>query len=192
MTSRCRSTARTAPIFSTGESDVSLTGLVVRAVVGYVFLLALVRVSGKRLLSQATGIEFALAIMIGDLVDDAMFATIPFAQFIVAAGTLTLVQLIVGIACMLDLRVWRVLESKPPLALENGIPRRRAMRRERVNRKELASLLRLAGISAARWAEIKRARIEEGGIIGVMFHDWAKPAQRKDAEWVRVRMLRRS
>ena len=170
----------------------SLTGLVVRAVVSYVFLLALLRVSGKRLISQATGIEFALAIMIGDLVDDAMFATIPFAQFIVAAGTLTLIQLIVGIASLLDLRVWRFVESEPPVALENGIPRRRALRRERVNRKELASLLRLGGISAARWAEIKRARIEEGGILGVVFHDWAKPAQRKDAEWVRVRMLRRS
>ena len=170
----------------------SLTGLVVRAVVAYVFLLALVRISGKRLLSQATGMEFALAIMIGDLVDDAIFATIPFAQFIVAAGMLTLAQMSVGIAALVDLRVWRLVEAESPVVLENGIPRRGGMRRERLNRKELASLLRLGGISAARWAEIKRARMEEGGILGVAFHDWAKPAQRKDAEWVRVRMLRRS
>lgn len=170
----------------------SVSGVAVRAVVAYVFLLALVRISGKRLISQATGIEFALAIMIGDLVDDAMFATIPFAQLVVAAGTLALAHLVVGIASMRNLRVWRLIESEPPLVLENGIPRRDAMRRERLNRKEIASLLRLGGVSAARWAEIKRARIEEGGILGVVFHDWAKPAQRTDAEWVRVRMLRRS
>jgi uncharacterized membrane protein YcaP (DUF421 family) len=164
----------------------------VRALVAYIFLLALLRVSGKRLLSEATGIQFVLAIMIGDLVDDAMFATVPFAQLIVAAGTLAVLQLTIAILAMLDLRVWRVIEGEPPLVLQNGIPRRDAMRHERMNRKEIASLLRLAGISAARWAEIKRARIEEEGILGVVFHDWAKPAQRNDAEWVRARMRRHS
>jgi uncharacterized membrane protein YcaP (DUF421 family) len=160
--------------------------------VAYLFLLALVRVSGKRLLSEATGIQFVLAIMIGDLVDDAMLATVPFAQLIVAAGTLAILQLGIAILGMLNLRVSKLIEGEPPVMLQNGIPRRDVMRGERMNRKEVASLLRLAGISAARWAEIKRARIEEGGILAVVFHDWAKPAQRNDAEWVRTRMQRRS
>lgn len=170
----------------------SVLGLAVRAVVAYLFLLALVRMSGKRLLSEATGIQFVLAIMIGDLVDDAMLATVPFAQLIVAAGTLTILQLGLAILGMLDLRVWKFIEGEPPVVLQNGIPRRDVMRGQRMNRKEVASLLRLAGISAARWAEIKRARIEEEGILAVVFHDWAKPAQRNDAEWVRTRMQRRS
>lgn len=170
----------------------SLTAIIIRAVVAYLFLLALVRVSGKRLVSEATGIQFVLAIMIGDLMDDAILATVPFAQLIVAAGTLAIVQLIMAILAMHNLTVWRLIEGEPPVVLENGIPRRDAMRRERMNRKEIASLLRQAGISAARWAEIKRARVEEEGILAVVFHDWAKPAQRNDAEWVRTRMQRRS
>ncbi|HJU68718.1 MAG TPA: YetF domain-containing protein [Gemmatimonadaceae bacterium] len=170
----------------------SPVAVAVRAVVAYVFLLALVRVSGKRLVSEATGIQFVLAIMVGDLVDDAIFVTVPFAQLIVAAGTLTVLQLLIGVLGMLDVRVWRVVEGEPPIVLQNGVPRRQAMRRERMNRKEVASLLRLAGISAARWAEIKRARVEEEGVLAVVFHDWAKPAQRNDAEWVRTRMQRRS
>ena len=164
----------------------------IRALVAYVFLLAVVRVSGKRLVSEATGMQFVLAIMIGDLVDDAMFGTIPFAQLIAAAGSLVLFQLLIAVVSMLDLRVWRLVEGEPPVVLQNGIPRRDVMRRELMNRKELASLLRLAGISAARWAEIKRARLEEEGVLAVVFHDWAKPAQRTDAEWVRTRMQRRS
>jgi len=166
--------------------------IAVRAVVAYLFLLALVRMSGKRLVSEATGIQFVLAVMIGDLIDDAMLATVPFAQLIVAAGTLAILQLSIAILGMLNLRAWGLLEGEPPVVLQNGIPRRDVMRRQRMNRKEIASLLRLAGISAARWAEIKRARIEEEGILAVVFHDWAKPAQRNDAEWVRTRMLRRS
>jgi uncharacterized membrane protein YcaP (DUF421 family) len=166
--------------------------IALRAVVAYLFLLALVRVSGKRLISEATGMQFVLAIMIGDLTDDAILATVPFAQVIVAAGTLAILQLTIAILAMLNLRLWRLLEGEPPVVLQNGIPRRDVMRRERMNRKEIASLLRVAGISAARWAEIKRARIEEEGVLGVVFHDWAKPAQRNDAEWVRTRMQRRS
>lgn len=165
--------------------------IALRAVVAYVFLLALVRVSGKRLVSEATGMEFVLAIMIGDLMDDAVLATVPFAQLIVAAGTLTILQLIIAILAMVNLRVWRLTEGEPPIVLRNGIPRRDAMRKERMSRKEIASLLRQAGISAARWSEIKRARVEEGGVLAVVFHEWAEPAQRNDAEWVRRRMQRR-
>ncbi len=166
--------------------------IAIRAVLAYLFLLALVRVSGKRLVSEATGMQFVLAIMIGDLIDNAILATVPFAQLIVAAGTLAILHLSIAIVGMLNVRAWMLLEGEPPTVLQNGIPRRNVMRRQQMNRKELASLLRLAGISAARWAEIKRARIEEEGIVGVVFHDWAKPAQRNDAEWVRTRMQRRS
>jgi uncharacterized membrane protein YcaP (DUF421 family) len=96
-------------------------------------------------------------------------------------------QVLMGIAAYYDVRIWSLVEGVPPLLIENGIPRRGALRRQRISRKELASLLRLRGISAARWAEIKRARLEEEGILGVVLHEWAKPAQRRDAEWVRAR-----
>jgi uncharacterized membrane protein YcaP (DUF421 family) len=170
---------------------VSLIQIGLRAVLGYVFLLALIRVSGKRLISEATGMEFVLAIIIGDLVDDAIFATTPFAQLIAAAGTLALLHLTVAIVAAHDVRIWRLVEGEPPVLLQNGIPQRKAMRHEQINRKEVASMLRLAGISAARWAEVKRARIEEEGLLAVVFHEWAKPAQRKDAEWVKARMRSR-
>jgi len=165
--------------------------IAIRAVIAYVFLLALLRVSGKRLLAEATGMQFVLAIVVGDLIDDALFATVPFGQFVVAAGTLTLLQLVIAVAAFHDIRVWRLIEGEPPTLLQNGMPRRQVNRQERVNRKELASLLRLQGISAAQWAEIKRARIEEGGVLAVIRHEWAKPAQRRDAEFVKARARRR-
>jgi uncharacterized membrane protein YcaP (DUF421 family) len=169
----------------------SLLRIGVRAVVAYVFVLALIRVSGKRLVSEATGMQFVLAIIIGDLVDDALFATIPFGQFVAAAGALTIVHLMTAMAAMSDLRIWKLVEGEPPILLQNGIPRRKAMRHERINRKEIASMLRLAGLSAARWAEIKRARIEEEGRLAVAFHEWAQEAQRRDAEWVKARLRSR-
>lgn len=164
--------------------------IALRAVIVYVFLLAVLRVSGKRLLAEATGMQFVLAIIVGDLIDDALFASVPLAQFVVAAGTLTFLELLIAVTAFHDMRVWRFMEGEPPILLQNGMPRRGVKRHERINRKELASLLRLRGISAAQWAEIKRARIEEGGILAVIRHEWAKPAQRKDAELVKARVRR--
>ena len=160
----------------------------VRAAVAYLFLLALIRLSGKRLVAEATGMQFVLAILLGDLADDALLGGVPFAQFVIAGGVLALTQMGIALGAAHDLRLWRLFEGEPPLVITNGVPRRVAMRGERLNRKELASLLRLRGISAARWAEIKEARMEEGGTLGVVPHEWAKPAQRRDAEWVRVRI----
>ena len=167
-------------------------GIAIRAVAGYIFLLALIRVSGKRLVSEATGMQFVLAIIFGDLTDDAILASVPFAQLIAAAGALCLFHLLISMASAFNVSVWRLVEGEPPIVLENGMPRRRAMRRQRINRKELASMLRLAGISAARWAEIKTARIEEESTLAVQFHDWARTVQRRDAEWVKARMRRPS
>lgn len=161
--------------------------ILVRTLVAYLFLLAMLRVSGKRVVAEATGMQLVLAILIGDLIDDALFGSVPFAQFVVAAASLAMVQVLVGIAAYHNVRIWNVVEGMPPLLIQNGIPRRAALRRQRISRKELASLLRLRGIPAARWAEIKRARLEEEGILGIVWHEWAKPAQRRDAEWVRAR-----
>jgi uncharacterized membrane protein YcaP (DUF421 family) len=166
----------------------SVLQIAIRAIATYVFLLALLRISGKRVIAEATGMQFVLAILIGDLTDDAMLGAVPFAQFVVAAGVLVLAQMVVALGATYDLRVWHLVEGEPPLVIANGVPRRAAMRKERLNGKELASLLRLRGISAARWAEIKRARMEEGGMLGIVPHEWAQPAQRRDVEWVRVRI----
>jgi uncharacterized membrane protein YcaP (DUF421 family) len=169
----------------------SILRIGVRAVVAYIFVLALMRVAGKRLISEATGMQFVLAIIIGDLIDDAMFATIPFAQFVTAAGTLMVLHLATALAAMSNVRIWKFVEGEPPILIQNGVPQRKPMRREQISRKEVASMLRLVGVPAARWAEIKRARIEEEGQLAVVFHEWAKRAQRRDAEWVRARMRSR-
>src|SRR5919106_1876375 len=118
-TSQCRSIARRVRSSSIGPSDMSILQIGLRALVAYVFLLALVRVSGKRLISEATGMQFVLAIIMGDLVDEAMLATTPFAQLIAAAGTLTLLHLIVTIAAAHKLRVWRLVEGEPAVLLQN-------------------------------------------------------------------------
>jgi uncharacterized membrane protein YcaP (DUF421 family) len=59
--------------------------ITVRTLAAFIFLLALLRVTGKRTISQGSSFDFVLALVLGDLVDNVVFDESPFAQFAVAA-----------------------------------------------------------------------------------------------------------
>ena len=62
--------------------------IAVRVIVGYVLLLTLARLSGLRSPKHATAFEFTLALIVGDMVDDLLWAEVNAAQFVVATGAL--------------------------------------------------------------------------------------------------------
>jgi uncharacterized membrane protein YcaP (DUF421 family) len=62
--------------------------IVVRVVVAYVVLLVLVRVRGKRTMRQGSPFDFAVALILGDLIDDLLWAEVHASLFVMAAGML--------------------------------------------------------------------------------------------------------
>jgi uncharacterized membrane protein YcaP (DUF421 family) len=62
--------------------------IAVRAVFVFITVLALVRASGKRTVKQGSPFDFTVALILGDMVDDAIWAEVALSQFVVAAGTL--------------------------------------------------------------------------------------------------------
>ena len=67
--------------------------IAVRALTAFFFLLALLRLSGKRTIRHGSAFDFVLALIVGDLVDDAIWGEVPLSQFFVAAATLLLVKI---------------------------------------------------------------------------------------------------
>lgn len=66
--------------------------IVVRVAVAYLVLNVLVRLTGKRTIQQGSPFDFTLALIIGDMVDDLLWAEVAASQFLVACGTLVFVQ----------------------------------------------------------------------------------------------------
>ena len=64
--------------------------IAVRAVFGFVYLLVLVRGSGKRSIKHGSPFDFAVALILGDLVDDLLWAEVPAAHFVIASGVIVL------------------------------------------------------------------------------------------------------
>jgi uncharacterized membrane protein YcaP (DUF421 family) len=67
--------------------------IAIRALFVYIFMLALLRLAGKRAIHRAEPFDFVVALILGDLVDDALWAEVPLAQFVVAAATIALTKL---------------------------------------------------------------------------------------------------
>jgi uncharacterized membrane protein YcaP (DUF421 family) len=71
-----------------------LASIAIRGLATYLFLLALLRLAGKRAVRQGTPFDFVLALILGDLIDDAIWSEVPMSQFVVAAGMLIVLKLL--------------------------------------------------------------------------------------------------
>ena len=82
--------------------------IVVRVVFAYVFALALVRISGKRLVGQTDVASCVVALILGDMFDDVLWSEVAAAQFVVGAGALVLAHALVSLdAFSRGTREWR-------------------------------------------------------------------------------------
>ena len=74
--------------------DPAILGRVaLRALSAYLFLLVLLRLAGRGSIRHATPFDFVMALVLGDLVDNAIWAEVPSAQFAVASATLALARI---------------------------------------------------------------------------------------------------
>ena len=70
--------------------------LVVRTIFAYVFIIMLLRVSGERTVKRGDTASFVIALIIGDMFDDLIWAEVAASQFVIGVGTLLLVHLLVS------------------------------------------------------------------------------------------------
>jgi uncharacterized membrane protein YcaP (DUF421 family) len=159
-----------------------LPHIAVRAAFGYVALLALLRVSGKRTVAEGTPFDFVLALVLGDMVDDLLWADVPAAGFVVAVSALTLVHILVSWLKYVSPRFDRVVSGSATLLLSSGEPVRRGLRSEHVAESELEELLRLWGVPRERWPEVERALLETEGHPSLVMKGPERPAARGDLE----------
>jgi uncharacterized membrane protein YcaP (DUF421 family) len=69
--------------------------IVIRCVFAYVLLLVFVRLSGKRSVKHAHTFDFVLALILGDMIDDFLWAEVAASTFVVATGVLMTVHTVV-------------------------------------------------------------------------------------------------
>jgi uncharacterized membrane protein YcaP (DUF421 family) len=160
-----------------------LGAIAVRVLFAYVFLLLMTRLSGKRTIGQASPVDLLMALIVGDLIDDLLWAEVPAAQFVVAAGVLFLAHVAVGTGTSRSPALARLIQGQPTPVVRGGAVQPAGLVKERIPRTDVMALLRRQGIEDVR--EVEQGTLEESGGLGLMEREWAKEAQAKDRERVR-------
>lgn len=153
--------------------------IAVRALIAYVYLLVTTRASGKRVVSQATPFDLLVSLIIGDLIDDALWGEVPLAKFGAAAASIVLCDLVVRFAAHHSDAFHRLVDGQPTVVLRDGVEDREALRGEQLNEDDLAHLLRLQGVDD--WKDVHLGIVEHDHEVSAILRPGAEPAQKKDA-----------
>lgn len=146
---------------------------VLRAVVVYVVLLAMIRLSGKRTMGQFTAFDMLLIVLLGNAVQNALLGSdTSMAGGLLLAATLMSLNWAVGFVTSRSKRAERVLEGAPVVLARNGHVYRDVLRRELVSRDDFAKAMREAGVSDID--RIHLALLETNGHITILLRNTEK------------------
>ena len=135
---------------------------VLRVAFVYVLILAVLRVVGKREVSQLTPMELVMLILIPELVSQALTRDDhSLTNGVVAVTTLLSLVFLTSLVAYRFRRVEEIIEGRPVLIVERGRPVQETMDRERIPVEEIAAEMRKAGFE--RLEDVKWGVLEAGG-----------------------------
>jgi uncharacterized membrane protein YcaP (DUF421 family) len=133
--------------------------LVVRAIIGFIFVLFLTRVIGRRELSSLEPFDLIMLVMIGDLVQQGITQNdFSVVGLILVGGTIGILTVVVSYASFRFPRLRPVLDGEPVIVVEDGKPIERNLARNRITLEELAAAARrehVSSIDDVRWAVLE-------------------------------------
>ena len=150
--------------------EASIPALVVRAVVVYAFLLAVLRLAGRRELGQMTSFDLVLLLVISNAVQNSINAgDNSLTGGLVSAVTLVALNWLVGFLTWRWRWAERVVQGRPVRIVTGGRVHVGALRRELLTLAELRSALRKQGIM--RISDCRQVVLEPDGTLTAVRRD---------------------
>ncbi|HIE1099536.1 MULTISPECIES: YetF domain-containing protein [Stenotrophomonas] len=140
---------------------------ILRAVVVYVVVLGMVRLSGKRALGQITPFDVLLIVLLGNAVQNALLGTdTSLGGGLLLAATLILLNYGVGWVSTRNRRIERLVEGEPVVIARDGRLFETVLRREQVTRADFEAAMRQQGCLGVE--DVALALLEINGHITII------------------------
>ena len=154
-----------APVFFDGWATVGRTLVV--GVLGYVALVVLLRLSGKRTLAKMNAFDLVVTVALGSSLASLLTSKdVPLVQGVLAFGTLIALQYGVTWLAVRSATVRRSVKNEPTLLLHRGEVLAGALQRERVTEEEVRSAVRSQGVAALE--DVEAVVLETDGTFSVV------------------------
>jgi uncharacterized membrane protein YcaP (DUF421 family) len=146
---------------------VPLWELILRALIVYVFLLVLLRLTGKRQVGQLAPFDLVLLLVLSNAVQNAMNGgDNSLLAGIILACTLVALNGLVGLLTFKSKKLEQLIEGRPEVLIHNGKLYEAVLHREKLTIHELNAALREAGCVSVE--EVHCALLETNGHITVV------------------------
>ena len=145
----------------------SLPEIVLRTGIVYLFLVAVIRISGKREVGQMSVLELVVILIISDAVQNSMVG-----ENTTIWGGLVAVLTLIGLDLLLKAishrsrRLRRAIEGEPRLLIRDGRVLERALAEEKIELSEVRAALREHGVEHID--DVRMAVLETDGSISVI------------------------
>ena len=141
--------------------------LILRCVIVYIFLIFLLRISGKRQIGQLAPFDLVLLLVLSNSVQNSMNAgDNSLVGGLISAGTLVGLNCLVGLITYRSKKLEALIEGRPQVLIHNGKIFEEVMKRACLTHHELNAALRDAGCSST--AEVHMAVLENTGAISIV------------------------
>lgn len=148
------------------QLSVPWSNLILRGVIVYVFLIILLRITGKRQVGQLAPFDLVLLLVLSNAVQNAINGgDNSVSAGMISAVTLVGLNYLVGIATYRSKKFEALIEGRPDVLIHNGKLYTQVMERQRLTQHELNSALRAAGCACIE--EVHFAILENDGQITV-------------------------
>ncbi|GGH03978.1 DUF421 domain-containing protein [Parapedobacter pyrenivorans] len=145
----------------------ALLRILIIGVFAYVIMIAILRISGKRTLSQMKEFDFIVSVALGSALSAVILdKTIALIEGVLAILVLVLLQMLVARLSLKSKKFQQLSSSSPSLLFYNGQFLPESMKKERLLEEEVRSVIRSQGI--AHLSEVKAVVMEPNGQFSVV------------------------
>jgi len=139
---------------------------VLRSILVYLFLIAALRVVGKRELGQANTLDLVVLLLVANAVQNGIIGDdLSVTGAVVGAAVLFAINELFARSSYAFPWISRLLEGQPTLLIEKGRPNRRALFRAGISLSELRAIARRQGF--ADLGEVHTAILETNGVVSM-------------------------
>src|SRR6266853_3809089 len=149
---------------------------VLRGIIVYLFLILLLRLTGKRQVGQLSPFDLVLLLVLSNAVQNSMNAgDNSLVGGLISATTLVGLNFLVGLITYRSKKLEAIIEGRPQVVVHNGKLFEDVMRGAKLTHHELNAALRQAGCSCVE--DVKCVILENNGSISVIAREPSKGAE---------------
>lgn len=153
-----------APLFFNGWYNLGRAAAL--SALGFVALIIILRVSGKRTLSKLNVFDFVFVVAVGSVFAGSIIEkNVTLLEGLVALTTLVVIQTVLAELAARSPAFERIINGEPALMFSRGKFLRHAMKRERITEEEIRAAIREQGIT--RVEDVEAVVLENDGSLTV-------------------------